>query len=219
MKDSMGSTDLRGKKKTKGSSQREAQVIQRRESLIEASLKVIEKQGLTGITIGSIAKEAGCSYGVVAFHFKSKDGIIFAALDALAAEYAASLERTSSDRETPAQSIRKMIENDFSSKATNKKKVTVWVSFWAEAARVPSFRQKCSDFKQYYNETLERDIKELAAKRGVHVNAKRLARSLNAMIDGYWIANLLKSKTGPADAEEARGACMAFMRAYFPQDF
>lgn len=62
-------------------STREEQVVDRRRSLLEAAVRVISKRGLIGVTINSIAAEAQCSYGVVAFHFQSKEGVIFAALD------------------------------------------------------------------------------------------------------------------------------------------
>lgn len=99
---------------------RDDQVIDRRRSLLKAAVKVISKRGLTGVTINSMAAEAECSYGVVAFHFQSKEGIIFAALDYTAAEYEAFLAKLNASERSPAERIRHMIDTDFSRKAAGR---------------------------------------------------------------------------------------------------
>lgn len=206
-------------KRKPNSSKREAKVVARRQSLIDAAINVIAEHGLTGVTVSTIAKEAGCSYGVVSFHFQTKDGIIFAALDYLAEEYQSTISRNLEKEASPAQRIRKMIDSDFNAKASNAKKVAVWVAFWAEAVRVGEYKERCAEIKSYYNAVSEKDISDLATERETEVDAFRLARSLNAMIDGYWVANLISSGKGAEARDEARAACMAFMRGYFPDDF
>ena len=61
-------------KKARRGPTREDKVVERRLSLLEATLRVIARKGLIGVTMSDIASEAGCAYGVVAFHFKSKEG-------------------------------------------------------------------------------------------------------------------------------------------------
>ena len=74
-------------------STREDQVAERRKSVLDAAVAVIAQKGLIGTTISSIAAEAECSYGVVSFHFNSKEGIILAALDYLVEDYDHTLMR------------------------------------------------------------------------------------------------------------------------------
>ena len=87
---------------------REEQVQERRQSLLDAAIKVIAKRGLTGITISTIAAEAKCSYGVVAFHFKSKEGIIVAALDHAVEEYETFLTKNNKLDLMPGERIRRI---------------------------------------------------------------------------------------------------------------
>ncbi|HXQ42401.1 MAG TPA: TetR family transcriptional regulator, partial [Candidatus Udaeobacter sp.] len=54
---------------------------------------MIARKGITGITLSQIASEAGCSYGVVSFHYKSKDRLLLAALNALLENYDLVLQR------------------------------------------------------------------------------------------------------------------------------
>ncbi|MAC80243.1 MAG: TetR family transcriptional regulator [Rhodobacteraceae bacterium] len=212
--------DTQPKRKTKKTPQkREDQVQERRQSLLEAAVKVIGSRGLTGITISTIAAEANCSYGVVAFHFKSKDGIIFAALDHMAEEYETFLTKNNQLDLTPGERIRRMIESDFDGKISNAKRISVWIAYWAEAVRVSKYRARLAELKEYYFTTTRDDIDMLAKARGIEVDAAQISRSLNAMIDGYWITNLVMATAGKEGQGQAKEACFAYMRCFFPDDF
>ena len=191
------------------SSTREDQVAERRKSLLDAAVAVIAQKGLVGITISSIATEAECSYGVVSFHFNSKEGIILAALDYLVEEYDG----------TPAERLKTMIESDFSGKVASARRIAVWAAFWAESVRVPSYRERCAEVKARYNTFAETDIATLAQERGLQIDAEQVSHSLNAMIDGFWIANLVMDKTGQAGQAFAKQSCLAYLRSIFPGDF
>ena len=198
------------------SSTREDQVAERRKSLLDAAVAVIAQKGLVGITISSIATEAECSYGVVSFHFNSKEGIILAALDYLVEEYEKALKRNVG---TPAERLKTMIESDFSGKVASARRIAVWAAFWAESVRVPSYRERCAEVKARYNTFAETDIATLAQERGLQIDAEQVSHSLNAMIDGFWIANLVMDKTGQAGQAFAKQSCLAYLRSIFPGDF
>lgn len=198
---------------------RDDQVTDRRRALLKAAVKVISKRGLTGVTINSIAAEAKCSYGVVAFHFQSKEGIIFAALDHTAVEYEDYLAELNRSNRGPAERIRHMIDTDFSRKGAGREAIALWLAFWAEAARVPSFRKRCAELRIHYNKVVAADIAELAEARGVTVAAEEIALSLNAMISGLWVENLLLPITIAEAHERGQKACLSYMRQIFPEDF
>lgn len=191
----------------------------RRNSLLEAAVVVIAKQGLTGVTIRNIAEQAKCSYGVVAFHFKSKDGVILAALDHMLAEYEAHFDKLKAAAPGPAQVLTAMLHSDFDSQVSSVKRMSVWISFWAEAARVKSYRTRCAEQKLRYNAIAAEAIAELAAQRDMVVDAERIARSLNAMIDGFWISSTVTSMPRKEHAEQAKQDCFAYLRTAFPDDF
>lgn len=214
----MSRTALREKTRPRpgGALTREDQVAERRKSLLDAAVAVIAREGLVGITIRSIAAEAGCSYGVVSFHFNSKEGIILAALDYTVEEYEQALKRSPA---SPAARLKTMIESDFGGKVASARRIAFWVAFWAESVRVPSYRERCAELKARYNASAEADVATLAEARGLKVDAGQVARSLNAMIDGFWIANLIMEKTGQAGQAAAKQACFAYLRSVFPDDF
>jgi TetR/AcrR family transcriptional regulator, transcriptional repressor of bet genes len=212
--DKTGSTGARN-----GSTTRQEQVVDRRRSLLEAAVRVISKKGLIGVTISSIAAEAKCSYGVVAFHFQSKEGVIFAALDHTAAEYEAHLKALAGRDMGPAARLRAMIDTDFSRKAAGRGNIALWLAFWAEAVRVPSFRKRCGELREQYNSAVTTDVVELAQERGVEVKAEQIALTLNTMISGLWIEAILTARPLAEAQQRGRDACLSYMRLHFPQDF
>lgn len=197
---------------------REDQVQERRRSLLDAAAKVIARKGLTGITMNDIAQEAGCSYGVAAFHFKSKDGLIQAALDHLVAEYDTALNRPGAENETPADRLKAMVLLDFDAKISNAEHVAVWSAFWAESARNADYRRRLVELKARYHAFVKAEVVALAKARKLKVDAGVIASTLNAIVDGFWIANQVQA-SGILGQKQARHACFLYLRSIFPEDF
>lgn len=63
-----------------------------RAQLLDATERLIEKDGIGSLTIAKVAKEAGCSVGSLYHHFQDKQTIIYAVLDRLAHETALTAE-------------------------------------------------------------------------------------------------------------------------------
>ena len=194
-------------------------VVVRRKALLDAAVKVIATQGLTGITIRMIADAADCSYGVVAFHFESKGGIILAALDHMVEEYEAARARRIGGDARPAKRLLAMVDSDFDARVSNARQIAVWVAFWAETVRVKAYRNRCTEFKERYHLSTLADVAALAAERGSTIDAEQVARTLNAIIDGFWIANLITGNTGAAGQTAGKQACIVYLRSVFPGDF
>jgi AcrR family transcriptional regulator len=62
---------------------RKAPEADRKEQILKAALRIAARDGLKGLTIRSVAAEAGLSSGLVLFHFSSKDALLSAALEVL----------------------------------------------------------------------------------------------------------------------------------------
>ena len=52
-----------------------------RSQLLDATEAILDKDGIDGLTITKVAKEAGCSVGSLYHHFQDKQTIIYAVLD------------------------------------------------------------------------------------------------------------------------------------------
>jgi AcrR family transcriptional regulator len=203
--------------RTKGKPTREDKVIERRRSLLEAALRVIARKGLIGVTMSDIAAEAGCAYGVVAFHFKSKEGITLAALDHMVEEYDRTLRRTNQD--TPEARLRAAIELDFDPKISDAGSIAVFTAFGAESARNPEYRKRCAELKTRYHAAVMSDIAVLAERSKIYIDASLVARSLNAMIDGMWICGQVYNNIDGSGRETGKAACLLYLRSIFPTYF
>ena len=51
-----------------------------RDALLLAAIEVVAARGLRGLTIRSVAEQAGVSHGLIRFHFGSRDGLVEATL-------------------------------------------------------------------------------------------------------------------------------------------
>jgi AcrR family transcriptional regulator len=51
-----------------------------RDALLMAAIEVVAARGLRGLTIRSVAEQAGVSHGLIRFHFGSRDGLVEATL-------------------------------------------------------------------------------------------------------------------------------------------
>lgn len=202
---------------------REDQVAERRRALLDATISVIGHDGLTGLTMKAVADAAGCSYGVAAFHFRSKEGLLLAALQQLLDDYDRERD-TRSETEArggarAAHRLCTMIDTDFDPCITGARQMAVWLSFWAESVRNPAYRKSCAEVKRRYRASTAEDIAELARAQGRIIDAEQTSTTLNAIIDGYWITNIISENTGAAGCAAGRAACLAYLDALFPGCF
>ena len=199
---------------------RRDRVAVRRQSLIDAAIAVMAREGILGITMSDIAEEAGCSYGVVSFHFKSKDNLLLSALEYLVEEYDGVLQRAlAKAAPDPAARLLAMLDADFDPRIANANRVAVWTAFWAEAPRKAGYRERCAELKERYREISETLVAELVKGTGAKLDGKLIALGLDAMIDGFWVSNQLTGSNGPAGRDAAKRACLHYLRAYFPTAF
>jgi TetR/AcrR family transcriptional regulator, regulator of biofilm formation and stress response len=54
---------------------------QGRQALLEATVRIVARAGLDGLTIRSAAREAGVTHGLATYHFRSRDAMVAEALE------------------------------------------------------------------------------------------------------------------------------------------
>lgn len=63
-----------------------------RDKILDAAVRVVNRDGLIGVTFDSVAAEAGVTRGGMMYHFPARDALILAIHEHLAAQWEASLE-------------------------------------------------------------------------------------------------------------------------------
>lgn len=192
----------------------------RQQQLLTAALSVVARRGLSGITINDIADEAGCSYGVIAFHFKTKERLLLAVLNFLASHYEDLWRETIRNApEDPARRLQLLVDVDFDPRVAKTRYLAVWMAFWAEASRVPTYRKRCLELKTRSLATIIDLVSELADQRSMNIDAEAIARGLYALTDGCWLFAHVSGETSPAHRERSRRLCHTYLSAFFPLDF
>jgi TetR/AcrR family transcriptional repressor of bet genes len=196
------------------------QAAERRQDLLNATITVIARKGLSGITVNDIAAEAGCSYGVVAFHFKTKKRLLLAALDMLVSEYEEiRLRLPPTITDSAAERLRHVIDTDFDRRVAKPKNLAVWMAFWAEAPRVPAYKARCGELKRRSVEVITELVSDLSREVQCEVDADLVARGLYAITDGFWLYNHVTGEAGPSERERCREICLAHLARFFPGVF
>ena len=194
-------------------------VARRRQSLTQAAISVIARKGLPGVTMADVAREAGCGYGLVSFHFESKDRLLLAALDALVEEYRAAWHARSEAHEDAAAKLDALIDLDLGSDVTDDRHIAVWTAFWAETSRNADYRARFGELNRAYLARLEPLIAALADKEPTAADVRLIAGGLSALFDGLWIDSQIGDGHGDADWAHARAICRTYLSAFFPKSF
>ena len=134
-----GKQDIIGKSRA---AQREI----RREQIIDATVRSINKVGFATTTLATVAKEAGVSQAGVVFHFKTKDALLVETLRHLSDAYDESWSSAlASASEHPIQRICALVASDFRPSICNRKIIAVWFAFWGEAKSRPTYMKICGE--------------------------------------------------------------------------
>src|SRR3990172_6519358 len=80
-----------------------------REEVVRASLKVIGKSGVSGLTTAAIAREVGMSEANLYRHFRNKNDILLAAISVLKGMIRSNFERALVDAKTPLETLSRFV--------------------------------------------------------------------------------------------------------------
>lgn len=115
----------------------------RREELLDATRRVIQRNGFAGATVGEITREAGASLGLLNYHFAAKDDVVAEAFAAVAREELAELADISRRHADPAERLAAYLDL---SEWSDRESWRLWVDAWGEAVRAEALRGTLAHF-------------------------------------------------------------------------
>ncbi len=204
---------------TAKSAKRTASREQRRQQLIDATMKCIARKGMGSTTLGDVAGEAGLSQGIINLHFESKDNLLKETLRYLADEYKAQFDRTL-EKSGPgaADKLLALLELDLRPSICDRRKIAVWFAFWGEVRSRPTYRKICDESDSYYDAVVENLAATIIAEGGYKgVKASATAMGLTSMTNGLWLSCLISPST--FDRHEAMDAVNAYLQNVFPKHY
>jgi AcrR family transcriptional regulator len=177
---------------------------ERREIFAAAALRVIMRDGIAGLTVREVAREAGFTTGALTHYFHSKDQLLIEASEHSARLVRGRMERV--ERITPAiEAIRKVVALALPLTAEIRGYWRIWVGFWErssyddEVARV--MRLRYEEWRNRLASLLARAQAE--GDVAPDVNIREATESLVALVDGIGVQVLLGVGRIPAARQKA----------------
>lgn len=160
----------------------------RRSALIEATLRSLTQDGHDGLSVRSIAAQAGVSIGLINHHFPNKDELIAAAyrhfhrslLDSNRAAVAAA-------GDSPRARMRAFFEAAFSRPNLDPHVLTGWLVFWSLYRHSREIQRVHQETYGAYVEFLHGLIADLPEAKELRVPLRLAAIGLTALLDGLWL--------------------------------
>jgi len=192
---------------------------ERRQQLIDATMKCIARKGMGKTTLGDVAKEAGLSQGIVNLHFESKENLLNETLRYIADDYKSqfnrALEKSGPDA---ADRLHALMELDLRPSILDRRKLAVWFAFWGEVKSRPRYREVCEQSDEYYDEVLSSLCNEIIADGSYkNVSAAAVATVLTSVTNGMWLSYLISPKR--FDRQNATNAVDEYLCSIFPKHF
>ena len=158
----------------------------RRRQLIDATVDTIASLGFSAATLAEIAKRAGLSTGLVAFHFGDKDGLLEATLRHLARDLSRGLADRLRQTTDPRTRLQAIIDILLADAQFDRRIATVWLAFWGQGPHSRRFARVQRVYHRRLATNLAHALRPLAQEQAVS-----LAESLSAFIDGLWLRSTL----------------------------
>ncbi len=191
---------------------------QRRQQLIDATMRVLSRKGYAQTTLSNVALEAGVSHGLVNFHFESKEKLLTATLLFLSDEYRSNwMAALAAAGDQPAHKLAALLAADFNDAICRPERLACWCSFWGEVQSRPLYQQECCANDEHYIEQLENICVAIVAHGGYGVDPVRVARVLRLVSEGLW--NDMLSMTDPYTRNEALKTLYSCAAGFFPKHF
>lgn len=200
--------------------QRKAARPVRRQQLIESTIAVLARKGYAAVTVADVAKEAGLSAGIVIFHFNSKEELLGAVLEALAAEYRNHWEASmKAAGPSAAARLQAMLLSDFDTEIYTREKLAAWVAFWGEIQGRPFYDQICAGFDTERQAATEALCSQIIAEGHYGLDPQLIMRGLESLGDGLWISLGGGGYKGQVSGTQAKQVMAAALAAFFPKHY
>jgi AcrR family transcriptional regulator/acyl-CoA thioesterase FadM len=166
-----------------------------RDTLLDATRRVISRAGFAGTTVEGITREAGASLGLLHYHFDSKDEVVAEAFAQAAHEDLAALQAISLRHEDPADRLAAYLDQ---SEWQDSASWRLWVDAWGESVHTPLVRDTLGRFDVGWRAVLAEVIAD-GVRRGRWRcgDPQDTAARLVAVLDGIGLHTTLHGEDVP----------------------
>ena len=191
---------------------------ERRQQLIDATIRCIAQHGLSAVTMQMVTSEAGLSAGIANLHFESKENLLRETLRFVAQEYHDGQIDIMEGSRIPDLSERldALLDFQLGRGVTQRQKMSVWFAYYGEAGARPVYQKIVSTVDRLAAQKLEAFFAEIISEGQYRdVDSRDLATGYSALIDGLHLGLLVTPRE--LTKRRARSVAREFLRRAFPQ--
>lgn len=167
-----------------GSTERAAQLAQRRAELLEATRKVVIQRGWSGTRVADVAKAAEVSAGLVHYHFDNLGDLLTEMLRVTAEAEARQLKVIADGPGTAVARLDRVLRH-YVPRTRSDQTWMLWLDAWAGALREPSLRSIIRELDGAWVAVIERLLTEGVADGTFSCDdPAAAAERLDALLDG-----------------------------------
>jgi AcrR family transcriptional regulator len=175
---------MRPKIKPSGSFIEEA----RRQQIVKTAIETIAQQGISQASLAEIARKAGCSKGVISYHFNGKDELIEEILSSLMREPAGFIKERVSQSDTALGKLRAYVEANFDFMEAHRDGYVALVDLWGSRGspqETNRFNAEAYEPSRHYLAKILEDGRKRGELRQLPVSTT--ASLIQAAIDGIML--------------------------------
>ena len=190
---------------------------ERRQQLIDATIRCIAQHGLSKVTMQMVTSESGLSVGIANLHFQSKDNLLKETLRFVAEEYHGGQIEIMEGSEMPdlGHRLDALLDFQLGRGVTQRQKMSVWFAYYGEAGARPVYQKIVSTVDRLAAQKLEALFAEIIHEGQYQgVEARELATGYSALIDGLHLGLLVTPRE--LTKRRARAVARDFLRRAFP---
>ena len=187
-----------------------------KQAIVKAAISCIARRGLHDATLERVARKAKVSKALVAFHFKSKTGMLGAVLDHQETIFEKGWDAILAGNSiSTSGTLLELLDYDVRFSVEYRDFISVWHAYWGE----PEGNSLYRNLSQPRDERYEKDVRRLLSnltKEGKYndINITAVERGINAMVFGIWRDSHLANS--PNDYSNGMQAIYAYLQKVFP---
>jgi AcrR family transcriptional regulator len=160
----------------------------RQQQILDAALAVLARDGIAGVSVRAVAKEAGVASGLAGYYFDGKTGMVESALRRIGEQDVQLLQ--SQPGADPETAVRQALRRVASPRFLTTEYVTLRLQLWALARVDDSYAEINSAAHLRYRDALAALI--AAARPGLPAaEVRRRATDIVLIQNGIWLTSLL----------------------------
>ncbi|MGA1580886.1 MAG: TetR/AcrR family transcriptional regulator [Luminiphilus sp.] len=191
---------------------------ERRQQLIDATIRCIAQHGLSAVTMQMVTREAGLSVGIANLHFQSKENLLRETLRYVAEEYHnGQIEIMEGAAITDlGDRLDALLDFQLGRGVTQRQKMSVWFAYYGEAGARPVYQKIVSTVDRLAAQKLEALFAAIIGEGDYQdVDPRELATGYSALIDGLHLGLLVTPRE--LTKRRARSVARDFLRRAFPK--